>query len=39
MAKTYEMLAGWGCDEAQGYFMSRPLDAARFAEAAMPAVA
>jgi EAL domain-containing protein (putative c-di-GMP-specific phosphodiesterase class I)/GGDEF domain-containing protein len=39
MAKTYEMLAGWGCDEAQGYFMSRPLDAAGFAEAAMPAVA
>jgi len=37
MTTTYEMLAGWGCDEAQGYLMSRPLDAARFAEAAKAA--
>jgi len=37
--KTYEMLAAWGCDEAQGFYMSRPLDAARFAEAARPVTA
>ncbi len=24
---SYDMLAGWGCDEGQGYFMSRPVDA------------
>jgi EAL domain-containing protein (putative c-di-GMP-specific phosphodiesterase class I) len=25
------MLASWGCDEGQGFYMSPPLDAARFA--------
>jgi len=30
--KTYAMLAGWKCDEGQGFFMSPPLDAKRFAE-------
>jgi EAL domain-containing protein (putative c-di-GMP-specific phosphodiesterase class I)/GGDEF domain-containing protein len=29
--KVYNMLAGWGCDEGQGFYMSPPLDAARFA--------
>jgi EAL domain-containing protein (putative c-di-GMP-specific phosphodiesterase class I)/GGDEF domain-containing protein len=26
-AETYEMLSGWGCDEGQGYFMSKPVEA------------
>jgi EAL domain-containing protein (putative c-di-GMP-specific phosphodiesterase class I)/GGDEF domain-containing protein len=30
--KTYAMLASWECDEGQGFFMSPPLDAVRFAE-------
>jgi EAL domain-containing protein (putative c-di-GMP-specific phosphodiesterase class I) len=29
-ADTYQLLADWRCDEGQGYFMSRPLDAASF---------
>jgi EAL domain-containing protein (putative c-di-GMP-specific phosphodiesterase class I) len=29
-AATYRQLAGWRCDEGQGYFMSRPLNADRF---------
>jgi EAL domain-containing protein (putative c-di-GMP-specific phosphodiesterase class I)/GGDEF domain-containing protein len=29
--KVYRMLAGWKCDEGQGFLMSRPLDAAAFA--------
>jgi len=28
--ETYRLLTDWGCDEGQGYFMSRPLDAAAF---------
>jgi EAL domain-containing protein (putative c-di-GMP-specific phosphodiesterase class I) len=24
-AEAYAMLLGWGCDEGQGYFMSRPV--------------
>ncbi len=28
----YRQLQEWGCDEGQGYFMSRPLDGARFAD-------
>jgi EAL domain-containing protein (putative c-di-GMP-specific phosphodiesterase class I)/GGDEF domain-containing protein len=31
-AKSYQQLAAWHCDEGQGYYMSRPLDAARFFE-------
>jgi EAL domain-containing protein (putative c-di-GMP-specific phosphodiesterase class I)/GGDEF domain-containing protein len=27
---TYELLASWGCDEAQGYFISRPLPPSAF---------
>lgn len=30
-ATVYDTLVGWGCDEAQGYFMSRPLAARDFA--------
>ncbi len=30
--KTFSMLAGWKCDEGQGFFMSPPLDALRFVE-------
>jgi len=30
--RAYRLLAGWDCDEGQGFFMSPPLDAARFAE-------
>lgn len=33
-AEAYEMLRGWGCDEGQGFLMSRPVAAA--ALAAMP---
>jgi EAL domain-containing protein (putative c-di-GMP-specific phosphodiesterase class I)/GGDEF domain-containing protein len=29
-ATTYQQLREWGCDEGQGYFMSRPLDGIRF---------
>jgi EAL domain-containing protein (putative c-di-GMP-specific phosphodiesterase class I) len=29
---AYEMLRSWGCDEAQGYFMSRPLAEPAFRE-------
>ncbi len=29
---AFEMLAGWGCDEAQGYFISRPLAAEDYAD-------
>jgi len=29
-AVIYEMLAGWGCDEGQGFHMSKPLAAADF---------
>jgi len=29
-AEAYRLLAAWGCEEGQGYFMSRPLDAASF---------
>ncbi|MDE8346551.1 MAG: EAL domain-containing protein, partial [Acidocella sp.] len=28
-AESYELLRSWGCDEGQGYFMSKPLAAAR----------
>jgi EAL domain-containing protein (putative c-di-GMP-specific phosphodiesterase class I)/GGDEF domain-containing protein len=31
-ARSYQQLAAWQCDEGQGYFMSRPLDAVRFFE-------
>lgn len=31
-ASSYQQLAEWGCDEGQGYFMSRPLAPAQFAE-------
>jgi len=27
---TWDLLAGWGCDSAQGYYMSRPLPAGEF---------
>jgi EAL domain-containing protein (putative c-di-GMP-specific phosphodiesterase class I)/GGDEF domain-containing protein len=30
--KVYSLLASWNCDEGQGFYMSPPLDAARFAE-------
>ncbi len=30
--KAFSLLADWGCDEGQGFFMCPPLDAARFAE-------
>ena len=29
LTATSKQLAAWQCDEGQGYFMSRPLDAAR----------
>lgn len=29
---SFERLAAWGCDEGQGYHMSRPLDETRFRE-------
>jgi EAL domain-containing protein (putative c-di-GMP-specific phosphodiesterase class I)/GGDEF domain-containing protein len=29
--EDYQQLQAWGCDEGQGYFMSRPLDGLRFA--------
>jgi EAL domain-containing protein (putative c-di-GMP-specific phosphodiesterase class I)/GGDEF domain-containing protein len=29
-ADIYRLLADWGCDEGQGFYMSRPLDAATF---------
>ncbi len=29
-ADIYQLLADWRCDEGQGYYMSRPLDAASF---------
>jgi EAL domain-containing protein (putative c-di-GMP-specific phosphodiesterase class I)/GGDEF domain-containing protein len=29
-ADTYQLLKDWRCDEGQGYFMSRPLDAVKF---------
>jgi EAL domain-containing protein (putative c-di-GMP-specific phosphodiesterase class I)/GGDEF domain-containing protein len=31
-AKAYRQLAGWNCDEGQGYFMSRPLAVTGFSE-------
>ncbi len=31
-SKCYQQLAAWHCDEGQGYYMSRPLDAMRFFE-------
>jgi EAL domain-containing protein (putative c-di-GMP-specific phosphodiesterase class I)/GGDEF domain-containing protein len=30
--KAFALLASWNCDEGQGYYMSPPLDAIRFAE-------
>jgi EAL domain-containing protein (putative c-di-GMP-specific phosphodiesterase class I) len=30
--KTFDLLAAWKCDEGQGFYMSPPLDALRFAE-------
>ena len=32
--KVFSLLASWNCDEGQGFYMSPPLDAARFAERA-----
>ena len=32
--KVFALLASWNCDEGQGFYMSPPLDAARFAERA-----
>jgi EAL domain-containing protein (putative c-di-GMP-specific phosphodiesterase class I) len=29
-ADSLELLAGFGCDGAQGYFIAKPLDAERF---------
>ncbi len=34
--KTFALLADWDCDEGQGFYMSPPLDAARFAETIQP---
>jgi len=31
-SESYRLLSAWGCDEGQGYYMSRPLDAAHFSE-------
>ncbi len=31
-AKAYDLLKSWHCNEGQGFFMSPPLDAARFAK-------
>ena len=28
-ARAYELLAGWGCDEGQGYWIARPMPAAQ----------
>jgi EAL domain-containing protein (putative c-di-GMP-specific phosphodiesterase class I)/GGDEF domain-containing protein len=28
-ARAYELLAGWGCDEGQGYWIARPMSAAQ----------
>jgi EAL domain-containing protein (putative c-di-GMP-specific phosphodiesterase class I) len=35
-AEAYRLLAAWGCDEGQGFFMSRPLDAGSFNELMRP---
>jgi EAL domain-containing protein (putative c-di-GMP-specific phosphodiesterase class I)/GGDEF domain-containing protein len=29
--ETYRMLADWGCDQGQGFFLSKPLDQSEFA--------
>jgi EAL domain-containing protein (putative c-di-GMP-specific phosphodiesterase class I) len=34
---AYELLAGWGCEEGQGYFMSRPVSPIEIARAAQEA--
>jgi EAL domain-containing protein (putative c-di-GMP-specific phosphodiesterase class I)/GGDEF domain-containing protein len=31
-AEAYRLLAAWGCDEGQGFFMSKPLDENNFGE-------
>jgi len=36
--KTFSLLADWDCDEGQGFYMSPPLDAARFAEKIQPKI-
>ncbi|MDD2705109.1 MAG: EAL domain-containing protein, partial [Acidocella sp.] len=30
--RTYKLLKSWNCNEGQGFYMSPPLDAARFAQ-------
>jgi EAL domain-containing protein (putative c-di-GMP-specific phosphodiesterase class I) len=30
--ETFDLLAGWGCDEAQGFHIAQPLDAAAMAD-------
>jgi EAL domain-containing protein (putative c-di-GMP-specific phosphodiesterase class I) len=36
---AYDMLCEWGCDEGQGYLMSRPVSAQRIFDASHEAVA
>ncbi|WP_070251000.1 sensor domain-containing phosphodiesterase [Duganella phyllosphaerae] len=36
-AQAYELLASWGCDEGQGYWIARPMPAAQVADWLAPA--
>jgi len=36
-AQAYELLASWGCDEGQGYWIARPMPAAQLTEWLAPA--